>query len=107
MAVTICISTNREKSFVKVINPFSIGITSPGKRRVGICGSSAFVCLYLHPLISVLFLFLLVPGVGSACDYGAPWMLLLFCVTCFLFYGYCKISMCCLSLKRRKVLTKL
>ena len=44
----------------------SIGITSLGEEVAGLCVSRAFVCLFdfLHVLVSVLFPFLLVSGVG-------------------------------------------
>ena len=43
---------------------FSIVIASLGEEGAGLCASRAFVCLFLHVLVSVIFLFLLVSGVG-------------------------------------------
>ena len=43
---------------------FSIVITSLGEEGAGLCASRVFVCLFLHVLVSVIFLFLLVSGVG-------------------------------------------
>ena len=39
-------------------------IASLGEEGAGLCASRAFVCLFLHVLVSVIFLFLLVSGVG-------------------------------------------
>ena len=43
---------------------FSIVITSLREERADLCGSHASICLLLHALIPVLFLVLLVSGVG-------------------------------------------
>ena len=43
---------------------FSIVIASLGEEGAGLCASRAFVCLFVHVLVSVIFLFLLVSGVG-------------------------------------------
>ena len=45
---------------------FSIVIASLGEEGAGVCASRAFVCLFLHVLVSVIFLFLLLSGVGCS-----------------------------------------
>ena len=43
---------------------FSIVIASLVEEGAGLCASRTIVCLFLHVLVSVIFLFLLVSGVG-------------------------------------------
>ena len=75
---------------------FSIVIASLGEEGAGLCASRAFVCLFLHMLVSVIFLFLLVSGVGcgwmgldAVCDCGTPWTFLLTFIAQNLQNGQC------------------
>ena len=47
--------------------PFSFVINSLGEEGAGLCASRAFVCLFvLYMLVFVIFLYLLVSGVGCS-----------------------------------------